>query len=195
MSYTYQYVRKRDNSPEPFFSRPLIRRSTKRRIDLYDDDKHDDYPYYKPSTALTVRQPTHIEKYKVWEEPSSSSKYTTHHRHRRNSHASSDDDDAYSRKYKYTHKTYLDDDLDSTYKYKESYKRRPSSSHSDRPMFSWPGEVIQKDMWTRVDFERKERERRNWVFDEPERESKTTWRKIKRSRTNEWKPLTGYKHY
>ncbi|KAF2271025.1 hypothetical protein CC78DRAFT_538716 [Lojkania enalia] len=195
MPYSYYHIRERERSPahvdaEPFFTRPLMRRNSKRqRVNIYDDDEYDDYPYSsskpsKPSRALTIRQPTHIEKYNVWEPPSKN------HSDRRYE----DDRDSY--RYKFKHTTYIDNEPEYEYKLKATY-RRPSDSYSQRPMF-WSGDMFRsRDKFERVDWEKKAREEEEDFWDdEPKvKESVTRMRKIKRSRTNEWRPLGGFKHF
>src|SRR5687768_5382455 len=108
MSSYLHYTRERSRERFPtvpdsdFYARPLVRRNSKRqRVDLYDDDEHDDYPYstkpVQPSRALTIRQPTQLEKYNVWS--------PTHDTRAHDHHYKSDDydyDTDNTRRFKYT---------------------------------------------------------------------------------------------
>ncbi|KAF2741348.1 hypothetical protein EJ04DRAFT_507173 [Polyplosphaeria fusca] len=192
MSFTYSHLRSRDD--EPFFTRPLVRRSTKRyHLDSDSDSGHDDYPYgssHKPSRALTIRQPTsgHLTKYNIWEEPSSKHKSS----HKSTKHYDSDSGhDSY--KYKYKRTIYKDDEP----KYELKYKVKESRPSEESRMHYWPGEVFRgRDKWERVDWEKHERERGGdgWWEEPVQKESHTRYRKLKRSRTNEWRPLGGFRH-
>ncbi|ORY05299.1 hypothetical protein BCR34DRAFT_48193 [Clohesyomyces aquaticus] len=203
MSYAYYYQNHKERSrsreaEDPYYSQPLVRRNSKRqRVDIYDDDEFDDYPYpspakpAKPSRSLTIRQPTQLEKYNVWSEPVSHYDY---HDYQRES-----DDRA---RYKTTRKTYVtrpyesDDETRFDFKVKATV-RRPSSSHAMKAM-AWTGDMFKrKEKWVDEDWETKEKERRDSFWDdEPKLKERTTrYRKIKRTRTDEWKPLSGFRHF
>ncbi|KAF2192633.1 hypothetical protein K469DRAFT_717205 [Zopfia rhizophila CBS 207.26] len=205
MSYLhYHHTSERDRSPyhldeDPYYSRPLVRRNSKRqRIEVYNDDEYDDYPGYsshskpsKPSRSLTIRQPSQLEKYNVWSYPSSSS----HHHHRYHD----DSDDSHRHKYKYTRKTYAtrpsDDENDSRFdvEFKATYRRPTSSGKA----MAWPGELFKRrEKWDGVEWESRERERGDDFWDEPQLKERTVkYRRIKRTKTDEWKPLSGFKHW
>ncbi|KAF2476550.1 uncharacterized protein BDR25DRAFT_300507 [Lindgomyces ingoldianus] len=211
MAYAYYLSNHRErersyDDEDPYYSRPLVRRNSKRqRVSIYDDDdEYDDYPYpsstkpAKPSRSLTIRQPTQLEKYNVWSEPVSHSRSHSRHDH----HHESDDHS----QYKYTRKTYvtrpsetLSDD-ESRFQLKAKMTiRRPTSSHSSKELaMAWSGDMFKrKEKWVDEDWERKERERRDSFWDDEPRLKERTirYRKVKRTRTDEWKPLNGFRHF
>ncbi|KAJ4286439.1 hypothetical protein N0V90_013139 [Kalmusia sp. IMI 367209] len=214
MAYV-QYRSTRERSPifddeDLYYTRPLVRRNSKRaRADLYDDDEFDDYPYSnnksKPSRALTIRQPSQIEKYNVWSRPSASKHGSKYY-----SKDTSDDDNDQDRtvRYKYTTTRYSpvsrsrsddEDERDREREFRLKVKAtfgRPKSSHSsERKAMAWSGDLFRrKEKWENEDWETRERERRDSVFDdEPVREKTVRFRRIKRTRTDEWKPLSGWR--
>lgn len=193
MSYSYYHTRERERSPyetESYFSRPLVRRNSKRQhIDIYDDDEYDDYPRYssssKPSRALTIRRPGELQKYNVFNDRSNEA-----------------EDDHHSHRYKKVHKYYVsrpsesDDEREFRLKVKTTLSR-PKSSHADKPM-SWSGDVFKRrEKWVGTEWESRERERGDSFWDdEPVLKERTVkYRKMKRTRTDEWKPLSGWKRY
>ncbi|KAF2876892.1 hypothetical protein BDV95DRAFT_558016 [Massariosphaeria phaeospora] len=207
MSYLrYKHTHERDSpyvEDEQFYSRPLVRRNSKRqRIDLYDDDEYDDYPYLssakpsKPSRALTIRQPSQLEKYNVWS-------YAPSNNERR---CDSDEEERHTQRYRHTQKHYAsrpsasdeDDDDDNEREFQLKIKAkfgRPKSSHSHKA-FAWPGELFKRrEIWEGEDWESRERQHRGSFWDdEPElKERIFRYRKVKRTRTDEWKPLSGFR--
>jgi hypothetical protein len=206
-----------DDDDAFYASRRLVRTNSKRaRADLYDDDAHDDYPYAntkaRPSRALTIRQPaSQLEKYNVWTRPSASPRKHAS-KYGRLDEDDDDDDEARTVRYKYTTARYpsyspsyaRDDDADDDrerefrLKIKASFGR-PSSRHahsSERPAAAWPSDVFRsREKWVDEDWESREREgRRDSVFDE-ERvgEKSVRFRRVKRTRTEEWRPLSGWR--
>ena len=210
MSYLrYQSARTNERDPydsDSYYPRPLVRRNSKRqRVSIYDDDECDDYPYTlshkpsKPSRALTIRQPSQIEKYNIWSRPKHSS--VEHHRHHSSDH---EDDDDHTVRYKYTTTRYAqpdDDESDREREFRLKVKAtfgRPRSSHSSsQKMAAWPGEAFKRrEKFVDENWESRERERRGEWWDEPEpqlKERTVTYRRIKRTRTDEWKPLSGWR--
>lgn len=213
----YHSSRTRERSPlfdddEDFYaSRRLVRTNSKRaRADIYDDDEYDDYPYSnnkaKPSRALTIRQPSQLEKYNVWSRPSSSSPKHTSSKYY--SKASDDEDDDHKVRYKYTTTRYSparhsrsDDEDDREREFRLKVKAtfgRPRSSHSsERKAMVWPSDVFRrKDKWIDEEWSTRERERgrRDSFFDdEPVKEKTVRFHRVKRTRTDEWKPLSGFR--
>jgi hypothetical protein len=225
MSYLH-YTRERSTVPDSdFYARPLVRRNSKRqRVDLYDDDEHDDYPYstkpVQPSRALTIRQPTQLEKYNVWSYPS-----PTHDTRAHDHHYKSDDydyDTDTTRRFKYTtttDRTYTprrpvvlpsdDEDEDRhahefRLKVKASFGRPKASlsrsnsysAHAHKAM-AWSGDLFKRrERWEDTEWETKERrgaETRGFWDDEPKVEKEVRFRQMKRTRTDEWKPLSGFR--
>jgi len=218
----YTRTRERERSPytteDPLYTRPLVRQNSKRqRVDLYSDDEYDDYPYSsralqvvqpsKPSRSLTIRQPTQLEKYNVWSY-SPSPRTRTY------------DSDDEEKRYKYTtttHKRYTprivsrtypsdDEDIDSRerefrLKVKASFGR-PKSALSRSNSFAnkavaWSSDVFKRrEKWEDVAWESKERrghETRGF-WDDDDREEKTVrFRKVKRTKTDEWRPLNNFR--
>jgi hypothetical protein len=229
-SYLYRHVRSREASPlyledsDPVYSPrgALVRYNTKRQHnDVYsgtDDDTYDDYPrgatpkdhddalITTTSRALTVRRPSQLERFNVY------------------NHRDEDDDHHHSRS-RHVHKYYVSDshrersrsksraravrfptpdsDSDSDRREREfrlkikatlGSPRRPSShTHSDRHHHHHVVEVP-------VVRERREK----WVSDEyvdvweseseHEREREMVrYRSVKRTRTDEWRPLSGFR--
>jgi hypothetical protein len=217
MSYLHYHTsrtRERDNdNSDPFYSRPLVRRDSKRqRADIYDDDEYDDYPYAlsnkpsKPSRALTIRQPTQLEKYNVWSHPKHSEK--EHHHHHRHSSDNDDDDRAIRYKYTYAQPSHMhahvhqpDDESDREREFRLKIRAtfgrsKPSRSSSHRAM-AWPGELFKRrEKFENEDWESRERERSGEWWDEQEpqlKERTVTYRRVKRTRTDEWRPLSGWR--
>ncbi|KAF2709586.1 hypothetical protein K504DRAFT_467552 [Pleomassaria siparia CBS 279.74] len=233
----------REHSPyyesDSFYSRPLVRRDSKRqRVNLYDededDDEYDDYPYaakpVKPSRALTIRQPTQLEKYNVWSyspSPPTETRSRAHDRY--------DSDDV--PQYKYTHntsherysprtamRTYpTDDDDDDEDKREREFRLkikasfgRPKSALSRSNSFkqsniydttankamAWSGDLFKRrDKWEGTKWETRERRgaetRGYWPDDDEETKNRiekgVRFRQVKRTRTDEWRPLTGFR--
>ena len=218
MTYvSYHSSRVRDRSPlydddEDFYStRRLVRTNSKRaREDIYDDDEYDDYPYSnkpKPSRALTIRQPSQLEKYNIWSRPSASPpKYTPVKYYPK----ASDDEDEETRtvRYKYTtarhvpvRHSHSDDEDDREREFRLKVKAtfgRPKSSHaSEHKAMAWTSDMFRrKDKWVDEEWETKERERgRHDCFfeEEPVKEKTVRFHRVKRTRTDEWKPLSGWR--
>ncbi|KAF1951654.1 hypothetical protein CC80DRAFT_519180 [Byssothecium circinans] len=220
-SFTYHTSRVREIDPydnDPYYSRPLTRSTSKRqRIDIYDDD-HDDYPYsssHAKSQALTIRQPSQLEKYNVWSYPKDSH---SHRHHRHDSHAPSDDDDeddsrtirykcitvrpSYSRHHSPI-RSDPEEDRDREYQLKvKATFTRPKSSHgasssSTQKAMHWPGDMFKRrEKFEDERWETREKERGEVWWDEERpasREKTVRYRKVKRTRTDEWKPLSGFR--
>lgn len=214
MSYLHlSRTRTRERSPSPPL-RSIIRRDTKRTrfITLSDDedDGQDDYPYssshrpVKPSRALTLRaQPSQLERYNIWsdrhksEEREEDKRTTSLHRHRR------DECDPEEREFRLK--------LAATFS-----RPRPSSSHHHHhhETHVWPGDMFRrKEKWVDEGWETRERSRSRsrsreaglgdsfWGDDgfwadkgkESEEERWSRYRRIKRTKTEEWRPLSGWR--
>ncbi|KAF2440527.1 hypothetical protein P171DRAFT_435317 [Karstenula rhodostoma CBS 690.94] len=199
-----------DHDDDYYSSRRLVRQDSKRaRADLYDDE-YDDYPYSsnqtKPSRALAIRQPSQLEKYNVWSRPSSSSPKHTSSKYYRQSLDDEADDDRTVR-YKYATTRYSpshppahsDDDSDREREFRLKVKAtfgRPKSSHSsERNASAWSADVFRRrEKWVDEDYQARERERRDSLFEEePVREKSVRFRRVKRTRTEEWRPLSGFR--
>lgn len=219
MTYVrYHTSHTRERSPfddeDTYYSRPLVRRNSKRlHTELFndnnDDDENDDYPYSarKSSRALTIRQPSQLEKYNIWSNPAqhtSPSHHHHHHHHHRHHSPAATDDDAEERTIRYRYTTSrpeyaCDDESDRErefrLKIKATFGRPRSSSH--RRMGAWAGEILKRrEKFEDEDWETRERERRgDWCdVEEPSLKEKTVrYRRIKRTRTDEWKPLSGWR--
>jgi hypothetical protein len=215
MSYLHlTRTRTRERTPDydAHYTRPLVRRDSKRQriITLSDDedDGADDYPYsssHRPSRALTVRnQPSQLERYNIWSD-------------RRNT---KDDDSerqrSYerSRTYKYTsprhhHHSLSSDDEEREFRLKvQATFARPTSSHHHHESDShfWPSDLFRrKENWVDENWETRERstsrERRRrdsfWGEDEEKDEETEKWsryRKMKRTKTEDvYRPLSGWR--
>lgn len=214
-THTRERSRSRDRSPI-FTTRPLVRRNSKRqRADLYDDDDFDDYPYTspsKPSRALTIREPNQLEKLNIWSSPDRTTRHR-HHHHHHNSHSDNEDEDVeedfFRNRYRHIHRHSFsrphDDSSHDSHDHNREFRLniktavsipRRSNSFSQQAM-SWPGDWFRsrsREKWTQEDWEARERQRDGDGFwdDEPKIERKITYRRIKRTRTNEFKPLSGF---
>ncbi|KAF9735147.1 hypothetical protein PMIN02_004449 [Paraphaeosphaeria minitans] len=224
--FSYHSTRTRERSPlfndhddDYYSARRLVRTNSKRAYDD-GDDEYDDYPYTtnshknKPSRALTIRQPSQLEKYNIWSRPaSSSSPKHTSSRYFRSSFNNQEDDDRTVR-YKYTTTRYSpshththahahsDDDSDREREFRLKVKAtygRPRSSHSsERKAMAWSGDMFRtREKWVDEDWETRERERerrRDSLFDD-ERvgEKSVRFRRMKRTKTEEWRPLSGFR--
>lgn len=220
MSYLHlSRARTRERSPSPPL-RSITRRDTKRSrfITLTDDedDGHDDYPYstnhrpVKPSRALTIRdQPGQLERYNIWSD-----------RHRSEDR---DEDETYERSYLHRRRDDDCDPEEQEFRLKLAAKfsrpTRLSSSHHHHHHEArvWPGDMFRhKEKWVDEGWETRERSRSRsrskeivgrrdgfwgdggfWGEREEARESDdervTRYRKIKRTKTEEWTPLRGWR--
>ena len=213
MSYLHlTRERTRERTPEyDTCYRPLARRDSKRQRSItLSDDEEDDYPYspnHKPamsSRALTIRnQPSQLERYNIWSD-------------KRNK--KSDDDDEkviYERRrsHKYTprpryHFDFEDEskrdaeECEYTLKVQATFSKPKFSSPSSRWPLNWLSTT--KEKWTDEDWETRERSRsrehsrRDSLSDDDEEkdEEKESWsrhRRIKRTKTEEFKPLSGWR--
>jgi hypothetical protein len=218
MSYLHlNRTRTRERSPSPIL-RSIMRRDTKRSrfISLSDDedDGHDDYPYsslHRPVTssrALTIRdRPGQLERYNIW-----SDRHKSEER---------DEDKTYQRT-RSIHRNEVDYDpaeRDFRLKVAATFSRpRPSSSYHDHhESHVWPGDMFRrKEKWVDEGWETRERSRSRsqsreivaprdsfwgdggfWRDMDGARESDeekvTKYRKIKRTKTEEWSPLRGWR--
>ncbi|KAH7402404.1 hypothetical protein BKA66DRAFT_564324 [Pyrenochaeta sp. MPI-SDFR-AT-0127] len=215
-------TRERTPEYDTRYSRPLARRDSNKRqrhITLSDDedDGHDDYPYslsHKPaklSRALTIRnQPSQLERYNIWSD-------------KRDTHSDDDDEERRSiyekrRTYKYTphHHNHCDDNDKSDpderefrLKVKATFSKPKSPSyhhhHHHGSTHLWPTSLFRttREKWVDEDWETRERstsrERRRdsfWGDDEEKDEEKESWsryRRIKRTKTEEFRPLSGWR--
>jgi len=153
-----------------------------------DDGSIDDYPWpksspkYKSSSkeksrpgglnrSLTIRRsPTKLEKYNIWSHPSKSS---------------SSDSDSLTTKYKFKSSFTADDDplFDISAKVKIRRSKKEEERDEGR-VVEWPTEVVRREKWERVDWEARERD--------GERDER--YRRIGRRTTDEWRPLSGFRH-
>lgn len=201
---SFYYTRERERSPyyddtDSYYARPLIRRNSKRqRVDIYDDDEYNDYPSAsaatpsKPSRALTIRQPSQLQKYNV---------YNVADLDRKVRHRDFEDDHGHSYrtvKYHVSRPSESDNERDERefrLKVKATFGR-PKSSHTEKAM-AWSGDMFKrKEKWEQVDWESRERPRRDSFWDDEQPvEKEYKYRKIKRTRTDEWKPLSGFRRF
>jgi hypothetical protein len=142
------------------------------------------------SRALTIRQPNQLERFNVFnndshdEAPrrrdSSRSRHVSRYYISRDREPESDDDH---------------DDIQFRLKLKATLTRPRSSSGSEKPMaMVWPGEVFKrKEKWEREDWEMRERNHGGDGFWDEECDREVRYRRMKRSRTDEWKPLKGFR--
>jgi hypothetical protein len=223
MSYLHlSRTRTRERSPSPPL-RSIIRRDTKRTrfLNLSDDDEdgQDDYPYsssHRPvrtSRALTIRdQPSQLERYNIWsdrhksedrEEDKSYGRTSLYRRHR-------DDADDCLRS--------DPEEREFRLKLAATFSRpRPSSSHHHHHHHEthvWPGDMFRrKEKWVDEGWETRERSRSRsrsrevgrrdsfwgdegfWLDQgkDSEEEKWSRYRKIKRTKTEEWRPLSGWR--
>jgi hypothetical protein len=217
MSYLHLHsTRTRERSPSPPL-RSIIRRDTKRSrfITLSDDedDGHDDYPYstghrpVKTSRALTIRdQPGQLERYNIWSD--------------RHKSEDRDEDKAHERSLSIPRRSDDCDREEQDFRLKLAAKfSRPTSSHHHHHHEArvWPGDMFRrKEKWVDEGWETRERSRSRsrsreivgrrdsfwgdggfWGEREQARESDdervTRYRKIKRTKTEEWTPLRGWR--
>jgi hypothetical protein len=216
-------TRTRERSPSPPLRPIIRRDTKRARfITLSDDedDGHDDYPYssshrpVKPSRALTIRdQPSQLERYNIWSDRSKSEDreeekvlersrayHHTHHHHRHD-----DDDDDCLRS----------DPEEREFRLKLAAKFSAPSAHHHHHHEShvWPGDMFRrKEKWVDEAWETRERSRSRsrsrenrgdsfwgeggfWGDSgkESEEEKWSRYRKIKRTKTEEWRPLTGWR--
>ncbi|CAO2657586.1 Nn.00g037120.m01.CDS01 [Neocucurbitaria sp. VM-36] len=216
-------TRERTPEYDTQYYRPLVRRDSNKRqrtITLSDDedDGHDDYPYsssYKPSKlsrALTIRnQPSQLERYNIWSDrrdkhsDDDEERRRGHERRRTykyasNRHSHSDDDDKCD-----------PEEREFRLKVQATFSKpslsSPSHHHHHHDSHFWPGDVFRssRERWSDEAWETRERStsrerssrRRDSVWgDEEKDEEKESWsryRRIKRTKTEEWRPLSGWR--
>ncbi|PSN70214.1 hypothetical protein BS50DRAFT_571504 [Corynespora cassiicola Philippines] len=208
---SFRLTRTRERSPyddsDAYLTRPsLLRRDSSKRqkITYYDDDDYDDYPGTKKSSrALTIRQPTAlVEKYNIM---SSRPSYDSDRDH---DHDYNHDHDHVRSRYRYVHKytpaaSDREDDRDDGREFRLKVKAtfgRPKSSSSEARetrIMDWPADAFKrKEKWEHVDWETRERERRGggfWDDEDREVERRTRFFKVKRTKTEEYRPLKGFR--
>jgi hypothetical protein len=214
-------TRARERSPSPPL-RSIIRRDTKRSrfITLSDDedDGHDDYPYssshrpVKPSRALTIRdQPSQLERYNIWSDRHKSEdreedKILERSRAYRHTSRRDDDDDDSLRS--------DPEEREFRLKVAATFSRPQSHPHQHHhEAYVWPGDMFRrKEKWVDEGWETRERSRSRsrssenrrdsfwgdggfWADrqKETEEEKWSRYRKIKRTKTEEWRPLSGWR--
>lgn len=201
MSYLHlSRSRTRDISPTYDRPLPLIRRP---RIVTPSDDDEDDYPYsasHRPSRALTLRnQPSQLERYNIWSDRHRSSDrdegktYEHEHEHER------------SRTYRHRHRASDDDFLRSDPEERDFRLKVQATFSSPRHrQISPPTETWRrKDKIVDEGWEVRERSRSGerdgfWGDDgfwgsEGGEEKWRRYRKVKKTRTEEWRPLSGWR--
>lgn len=215
--------RTRERSPSPPLRSIIRRDTKRTRFislsDDEDDDGHDDYPYssshrpVKSSRALTIRnQPSQLERYNIWsdrhrseerDEDKSYERSRVYHRH-------SNDSDCDPEEKEFRLK------LAATFS-----RHRPSSSslsphhhhHHHHESHVWPGDMFRrKEKYVDEGWETRERSRSRsrsretrrdsfwgdggfWKDEgkDSEEENWSRYRRIKRTKTEEWRPLTGWR--
>ncbi|KAF1938619.1 hypothetical protein EJ02DRAFT_18046 [Clathrospora elynae] len=217
--FTLNHTRTRERTPDydTYYTRPLIRRNSgkhQRDITLSDDDDgHDDYPYssnHKPSRALTLRnQPSQLERYNIlsdrWdkrsdkdEERRRSYKYTS------DRHYHTDNEEAEEREFRLK--------INATFGRPKSYSPHyHHSSHAHNYTHLSPQPDILHRRENRVDEawecrersksrERISRRRTGFWGDveaekekESEEESWSRYRRVNRTKTEEFRPLSGWR--
>lgn len=188
-----------------------------------EDDGHDDYPYSlshrpaKPSRALTIRnQPTQLERYNIWSDKRDTHSDDDGEEQRRFYEKSR------TYKYK-PHRRLCDDDddidNDKSDPDEREFKLRVKATfskpkfpghhhhhhhHHDSTSF-WPTSLFRttRERWVDEDWETRERstsrERRRdsfWGADDEKDEETESWsryRRIKRTKTEETRPLSGWR--
>lgn len=220
LHYTHTRTRSRSRSRErtPIHThththRPLIRHSPKHHLSEDSDDGYDDYPYApnhkpaKPSRALTLRNPSsQLERYNIWSDRRP--KHTDDERreqdrqvsiHRWHDHEIKRDEDNYDE----TDERAFHLKVHATFS-------RPRSPSPPRHAHVWPGTLFRRhEKFVDEEFEARERTRspprRRVSFwdedkddaakreDEDEVENWTRYRHVKRTQTEEWKPLCGWR--
>lgn len=216
-------TRTRERTPDydTYYARPLVRRDSKRQrlISLNSDDEgQDDYPYSsshrpaKTSRALTLRnQPSQLERYNIWS--TGRDRYTPD---------DSEDERrrSYERRNTYKHRSsrhHYSDDHDDLHgdpeerafrlKVQASISRPKSSHHHHHTDTSslWPSDMFRrKEKWIDEDWETRERSvsrertRRDslWGDDVDKGEESESWsrfRRIKRTKTEEFRPLSAWR--
>ncbi|KAF2132273.1 hypothetical protein P153DRAFT_383162 [Dothidotthia symphoricarpi CBS 119687] len=215
--YRHTRSRSRSNERTPIhtsnhtpthIARPLVRHSSKHNLSSDSDDGYDDYPYApnhkpsKPSRALTLRnEPSQLERYNIWSDRSKPAderhendyQASLHHHHDR----IRDIDD-------------VDDEEERAFRLKVqasfSHTRPPSPP---RTAHAWPGALFRRrEKYVDEAFEARERTksppRRRVSFwddkkvdvgkeEDDEEEKWFRYRRVKRTRTQEWRPLSGWR--
>lgn len=216
MTYvSYRSSRTRDRSPlfddnEDYYStRRLAHTNSKRaRSELYDDEEHDDYPYSNnrsmTSRAMAIHQPFQLEKYNIWSRPLSLSLQCGSSIYR--SDASDEEDRGRIVRYKttdarhspksYVH-SYDENEREFHMKFKAMFARAKPSHSSELEDMAWSSDMVgRKKKWIDEEWEATQHERggRDYAFDDgPVEEKSVRFRRVKRTRTDEWKPLSGWK--
>jgi hypothetical protein len=222
LTNTRTRLRDRSPSPpyRPLIRRDTKR---SRNIITLSDDEEDDYPYpssHRPvrtSRALTIRnQPSQLERYNVWSDPRRSedreADYEHEHererayRHTTTHHADND-------------RLRCDpEEREFRLKLAATFSRPAHHHHHHESAQHWPGDMFRrKEKWVDEGWETRERSRsrsrsrevsrRDSFFgdggfwgdrkEESARESEdekwSRYRRVKRTKTEEWRPLTGWR--
>lgn len=217
-SFNYTRTRTRDRaSPPPLPRRPSFKRP--RLFDAEDDDGYDDYPYsgaHQPSRALAKRdQPGQLERWNIWSD--------TRKQVRCDSAAPDDDRERGRRRVSFADDAVDDEeDEERVFRLRVAALSRDRPRRVALPRMCetesddevgrarvWSGEMLRsRDRCVSEEYEARERarsrsrerrRRERWCADGDEREVETEadrwvrWRRVKRTRTEEWRPLAGWR--
>lgn len=87
-----------------------------------------------------------------------------------------------------------DDEREFRLKVKATFGRPKSSHSTEHKAMAWSGDMFRrKEKWVDEDWETRERRRDSVFDDEPVREKTVRFHRVKRTRTDEWKPLSGWR--
>jgi hypothetical protein len=220
-SFTYHHTRTRSRSRSRSRERtqpPLPRRTSFKRQRLFpsdSDDEYDDYPYsgaHRPSRALVTRNtPSQLERWNIWSSPDRSradsgteeASRERERRIRRVSFADRDDADA-------------DEEREFRLRVARLREREREERLSPRPRYRaesddervsprvWGAELFRRERCVSEDYEARERAKsrsreRFWgdgnevIEREFDGERVVRWRRVKRTRMDEWRPLAGFR--
>lgn len=211
--------RSRERTPQPL----LVRHSSFKHQHLFsssddDDDDYDDYPYsgnHRPSRALTRReQPSQLERWNIWSDARKEERYDSpteddnRGRRRRRINFADEFDEDEERAFRLRIAALSRDRLR---RLSSSPRRYQTESDDERIRVQvWSGEPSRrKERYVSEEYEARERTRsrsrsrerryRNgiWCDKEDERETEAErwvrWRKVKKTKADEWRPLAGWR--
>ncbi|KAF1933812.1 uncharacterized protein M421DRAFT_414867 [Didymella exigua CBS 183.55] len=218
-SFAYHHTRSRSRSRERTLP-PLPRRTSFKRQRLFpsdSDEEYDDYPYsgaHRPSRALVTRStPSQLERWNIWSSPhreqrcDSGAEETSHERRRRRASFADRVNEDGEREIRVRVARLRE--RETRLSPLPARCRAESDDERVRPSV-WSAELFRRDRCVSEDYEARERarsrsrERRREKFwdgdDEDELvdrefdgERVVRYRRIKRTRTDEWRPLSGWR--
>lgn len=221
-SFTYHHTRTRSRSrsrtPPPLPRRTSFKRQRLFTSDSDDEyDEYDDYPYsgaHRPSRTLVTRNtPSQLERWNIWSSPDRSSRCDSGteeaHRERRHRHVSFADKDDADEEREFRLRVARLRERETRLSPLPTRHRAESDDERVSPRV-WGAELFRRERCISEDYQVKERERsrererrsreRVWadggdevIQREFDGERVVRYRRVKKTRMDEWRPLSGFR--